>query len=241
MNLASWPATPCHRRKEAHQREEAERSDLLAYRDAAGLVADFYSLRHLYISRIVRSGATPKVAQELARHCAVRLTLGGYAHAALHDLTAAVDAMSDLFASCGAQQMLAATGTDGKGGETGAKNLGPNLGSSGAILGDLGRLGETEIVNAEGCGKPRKSRGKPRHFWGFVQKGPSRIRTGDGGFAIRCLTAWLRGRGPSKRAIILAIFHDRGKLNFQRRAVLTRVVACERWLTLAPLRSRTNQ
>src|SRR5262245_28874953 len=26
-------------------------------------------------------------------------------------------------------------------------------------------------------------------------KGPSRIRTGDGGFAIRCLTAWLRGPG----------------------------------------------
>src|SRR5260370_5216849 len=27
-----------------------------------------------------------------------------------------------------------------------------------------------------------------------VGKGPSRIRTGDGGFAIRCLTAWLRGQ-----------------------------------------------
>src|SRR6266403_1194953 len=25
-------------------------------------------------------------------------------------------------------------------------------------------------------------------------RGPSRIRTGDGGFAIHCLTAWLRGR-----------------------------------------------
>jgi hypothetical protein len=28
------------------------------------------------------------------------------------------------------------------------------------------------------------------------KRGPSRIRTGDGGFAIRCLTAWLRGQGP---------------------------------------------
>ena len=26
------------------------------------------------------------------------------------------------------------------------------------------------------------------------ERGPSRIRTGDGGFAIHCLTAWLRGR-----------------------------------------------
>jgi integrase len=69
------------------QRTEAEQSDFLAYRDADGLVADFHSLRHLYISRIVRSGATPKVAQKLARHCEVRLTLGRYAHAGLHDLT----------------------------------------------------------------------------------------------------------------------------------------------------------
>jgi hypothetical protein len=29
-------------------------------------------------------------------------------------------------------------------------------------------------------------------------RGPSRIRTGDGGFAIRCLTAWRRGPGPGQ-------------------------------------------
>jgi hypothetical protein len=30
-----------------------------------------------------------------------------------------------------------------------------------------------------------------------MERGPSRIRTGDGGFAIRCLTAWRRGQGRS--------------------------------------------
>ena len=55
--------------------------------------ADFHSLRHLYISRIVRSGVTPKVAQELARHSTVTLTLGRYSHAGLYDLAAAVDSL----------------------------------------------------------------------------------------------------------------------------------------------------
>jgi integrase len=142
--------------QDAGQREAAEQFDFLAYRDAAGLVADFHSLRHLYISRIVRSGATPKVAQELARHCDVRLTLGRYSHTALHDLTAAVDAMPDFLSPAAELQTFAATGTDGKGGETGPKKLSPNLGPYPAILGDFERQAETEIVNMAGSEKPRK-------------------------------------------------------------------------------------
>jgi integrase len=80
-------------------RRQAEmlRADLEAagvpYRDAAGRVADFHALRHCYISRIVASGASVKVCQELARHSTPALTIGLYAHA---DLAAKVDALEAL-------------------------------------------------------------------------------------------------------------------------------------------------
>jgi hypothetical protein len=41
----------------------------------------------------------------------VRLTLGRYAHAALHDLTAAVDALPDLLPAEAEREAMAATGT----------------------------------------------------------------------------------------------------------------------------------
>src|SRR5262249_24684658 len=132
--------------QDARQRAEAEQSGFLAYRNAAGLVADFHSLRHLFISRVVRSGATPKVAQELARHCDVRLTQGRYAHAALHDLTAAVSMLRSLLRPETERAVVAATGT--KGGEPAAEtvpsSLGPNLGPRGAVSGDSVIQSETE-------------------------------------------------------------------------------------------------
>ena len=46
--------------QDARQRTQAEQSDFLAYCDTEGRFIDFHALRHTYISRIVRSGATPK-------------------------------------------------------------------------------------------------------------------------------------------------------------------------------------
>jgi len=74
-------------------RKEREKTPFLKYRDAAGRVADFHALRHTYISRLVRSGANIKVAQELARHSTPTLTLGRYAHVQLVDQTQALDAL----------------------------------------------------------------------------------------------------------------------------------------------------
>jgi integrase len=164
--------------QDARQRTEAERSDVLAYRDAAGLVADFHSLRHLYVSRVVRSGATPKVAQELARHCDVRLTLGRYSHVALHDLTAAVDALPDLLPKQAERQALAATGTDGGGpGDArpmprkGKNSLGPNLGPYSAISGDSERQAETERPQA-GADENRERISVSANFSGQEEKRP---------------------------------------------------------------------
>jgi len=72
------------------ERRERRQSDFLCAVDAEGRVFDFHGFRHDYISGIVSSGASVKVAQELARHSTPSLTIGRYAHVRLHDLRAAV-------------------------------------------------------------------------------------------------------------------------------------------------------
>jgi len=58
-----------------------------------GLYADFHSLRHLFITNLECAGIRPKMAQTLARHSDIRLTLGVYTHVELHDQTAAIDSL----------------------------------------------------------------------------------------------------------------------------------------------------
>ena len=78
--------------------------------------ADFHALRHTYLSRLGRSGASPKAMQLLARHTTVELTLGRYTHASLFDLASAVGGLPPLpvgESSDGSEgQILRATGTD---------------------------------------------------------------------------------------------------------------------------------
>ncbi len=98
------------------ERKERERSDFLKYRDSDGRYADFHSLRHTYLSRLGRSGASAKAMQRLARHTTVELTLGRYTHANLFDLSAAVDQLPPLpignSPAESTRAVLRATGTD---------------------------------------------------------------------------------------------------------------------------------
>jgi len=94
------------------ERAERERSDFLKHIDVDGRVLDFHGTRHTYISGIVAGGASVKTAQELARHSTPTLTIGRYAHARLHDLTAALDALPDMQPSDPPPEPQAATGTD---------------------------------------------------------------------------------------------------------------------------------
>lgn len=73
------------------ERAARENSDFLTYRNHEGEQADFHALRHTYLSRLGRSGASAKVMQRLARHSTVELTLGRYTHASVYDLASAVD------------------------------------------------------------------------------------------------------------------------------------------------------
>ncbi len=77
--------------------------------------ADFHALRHTYLSRLGRSGASPKAMQRLARHTTVELTLGKYTHANLYDLASAVDGLPPLPTGSTNDETareLQATGTD---------------------------------------------------------------------------------------------------------------------------------
>jgi integrase/recombinase XerD len=66
------------------------KSDFLCYCNHDGLFADFHSMRHLFITSLERAGISPKMAQTLARHSDIRLTLGVYTHVELNDQTMAI-------------------------------------------------------------------------------------------------------------------------------------------------------
>ena len=45
------------------------------YIDDSGRVFDFHALRHTFITNLVKGGATPKIAQGLARHSKITLAM----------------------------------------------------------------------------------------------------------------------------------------------------------------------
>ncbi len=62
----------------------------IVYRNARGLVADFHSLRHTFITNLYRAGVSPKVIQFLARHSTITLTMDRYTHVEMGDQAAAL-------------------------------------------------------------------------------------------------------------------------------------------------------
>ena len=62
-----------------------QRSDFLAYRNHAGLYADFHSIRHTFITNLCKADVSPKTAQMLARHSDIRLTMEVYTHVDQND------------------------------------------------------------------------------------------------------------------------------------------------------------
>ena len=115
--LAPWLATlPTNRPLFPSTRRAAEmlRVDLIAadilYETASGY-ADFHSLRGVYISNLVASGASVKTCQTLARHSTPSLTIGVYAKASLRDIGGAIAALPDLDPLQVTSERLAATGT----------------------------------------------------------------------------------------------------------------------------------
>ena len=71
----------------------------VAYEDAAGEYADCHALRHTFITRLGRSGASVKTVQSLARHSDPCLTFGRYSHASASDLRAGVESAAPVLHS----------------------------------------------------------------------------------------------------------------------------------------------
>ena len=73
-----WPGTWTERAA------EMLKADLdaagIPYRDEANRVFDFHAMRHQFISNLVLADVHPKVAQQLARHSTITLTMDRYAH-----------------------------------------------------------------------------------------------------------------------------------------------------------------
>lgn len=49
-------------------------------RDESGRIVDFHALRHTFITNLATAGVHPKVAQSLARHSTITLTMDRYTH-----------------------------------------------------------------------------------------------------------------------------------------------------------------
>ncbi len=110
----AWIEEP---KNEAEQKAR-EASSFLSYVDNAGRFADFHALRHSYISLITQGGAHPKLAQRLARHSDINLTMGRYSHTVLADEAQALDSLPSFPSVVSCEQIeaerIVATGTDGR-------------------------------------------------------------------------------------------------------------------------------
>ncbi len=172
-------------------RKARRESDFLVYEDTAGLIADFHSTRHTYISNVVAGGASVKVAQELARHSTCRLTIDRYSHTRLHDLQSAVDTLPAF--DVPEDRQAIATGTHGPNdlGQKQAQQEAQQLGRETVLFGAescVNEIVETAKENptteSEGEASCEVMRDDAREN----EKGAGGSRTHDGGFAIRCLS-----------------------------------------------------
>lgn len=81
--------------EDSDDRANRDASDFLKEETSDGL-ADFHLLRHTFISMLAISGVNPKVAQQLARHSTITLTMDRYTHLPSEQLTRAVGLLPDL-------------------------------------------------------------------------------------------------------------------------------------------------
>ncbi len=205
-----------------------EASDFLCYADRQGHVADFHSLRTVYISRVVAGGASMKEAQTLARHSTPLLT-AHYSRATLHDVAGRVEGLGN-FLTAGPVRptqesaILRATGTDGKPNE-------PERGIFQDVPQDVttavARCGSKrpDGANSAVCSDPELSvvstptkRKSPRESRGLlvvsIEEAPVGVEPTMADLQSAALATWLRSRiwWAGRQAIPLSRYGRPGKL-----------------------------
>ena len=135
---------------------EAFRADCSAaeitYRDTAGKVADFHCLRHTFINSLTSAGVSPKVAQSLARHSTISLTMDRYSHTFTGDMTDALNVLPDYSAEPESQR---ATGTADASPNKGENVLADCLALSGGKQGYSGIRGGQTTTSAQSEENPQ--------------------------------------------------------------------------------------
>lgn len=97
FGLGEWPRAAEMLRHDLGATGDPERGlEPIPYEDESGRVADFHALRTTFITNLARSGVHPRVAQELARHSTLELTMQVYTRVALETKTEAVAGLPDL-------------------------------------------------------------------------------------------------------------------------------------------------
>jgi integrase len=79
--------------KSDKERKKREESDFLKYQDENGMYADFHAHRHLFITNLAKAGVHPKVAQSIARHSDVNLTMNIYSHVEVEQQASAINTL----------------------------------------------------------------------------------------------------------------------------------------------------
>ncbi len=79
--------------KEPKEGERREKSDYLQYCNEEGMYADFHANRHTFITNLAHAGVHPKMAQSVARHSDINLTMGIYSHVEVAKQADAINAL----------------------------------------------------------------------------------------------------------------------------------------------------
>ncbi len=174
------------------EHERRTESTFLKPENSNGEVADFHALRHTFITLLASSGVHPKVAQVLARHSTITLTMDRYSHARLVDLNTAVENLPSLTLPQ-RLPMSDVTNTSELLSETDASQDNPSIRVARrlAVFGDVScENGVTadETRPATRLAKDVENPLKTRGFQGIFSRGSGQSRTDDDGFAIRCLS-----------------------------------------------------
>src|SRR5262249_4639891 len=140
----------------------------IPYRDAAGLVFDFHSLRCETATLADAAGVSPRIVQKMMRHSTLELT-GRYTRPRAVDIEAAASMLPSLKPTGGRPKALAATGTDASHVDTFAPIL--------IQSGDVSRRDESlpdviTLSNALGSMKAEPLEKKPSDASSRVQTAP---------------------------------------------------------------------
>ncbi len=182
LDLAAARAAWLGETKIPDERAARERSTFLCEVDEQGRVFDFHGLRHTFLTNPARSGVHPKLAQQLARHSTIVLTMDRYSHVTLGEQSEALAMLPDLSEAFAQEQR--ATGTEGN---RVAFYVAPHDATQCNSVQGSAVDGSNTYVDTETRSAPETA-GNAVISRGVKGKGAGGSRTHGGGFAIRCLS-----------------------------------------------------